>query len=105
FHIRVLRHPSYTLFPYTTLFRSLTPNEAEMVGAQELQFVALGFVCMIISWIKLRPIYAVWMTGTWLLFTAVNFLQSVPRYTLTIDRKSTRLNSSHQILSYAFFCL
>lgn len=62
----------------------LTPNEAEMVGSQELQFVALGFVCMIISWIKLRPVYAVWMTGTWLLFTAVNFLQSVPRYTLTM---------------------
>jgi MFS family permease len=62
----------------------LTPNEAEMVGAQELQFVALGFVCMLISWIKLRPVYAVWMTGTWLLFTAVNFLQSVPRYTLTM---------------------
>src|SRR5438067_4044175 len=62
----------------------LTPNEAEMVGAQELQFVALGFVCMLISWIKLRPVYAVWMTGTWLLFTAVNLLQSVPRYTLTM---------------------
>ncbi len=31
-----------------------TPNEAEMVGVQELFFVALGFVCTIISWIKLR---------------------------------------------------
>jgi hypothetical protein len=35
-----------------------TPNEAEMVGAQELFFVALGFICTIISWIKLRPVYA-----------------------------------------------
>ncbi len=61
-----------------------SPNEAEMVGAQELQFVALGFVCMIISWIKLRPIYAVWMTCTLLLFTSVTFLQSVPRYSLTM---------------------
>lgn len=61
-----------------------TPNEAEMVGAQELQFVALGFVCTIASWIKLRPVYAVWMTGMWILFTSVNFLLSVPRYTLTM---------------------
>jgi hypothetical protein len=35
-----------------------TPHEAEMVGTQELFFVALGFVCTIISWIKLRPAYA-----------------------------------------------
>src|SRR5215216_7697417 len=26
------------------------------------------------------------------------------KYTVTIDRKSTRLNSSHQIISYAVFC-
>ena len=55
-----------------------------MVGAQELQFVALGFVCTIASWIKLRPVYAVWMTGMWILFTSVNYLLSVPRYTLTM---------------------
>ena len=61
-----------------------SPNEAEMVGVEELQFVALGFVCLIVSWIKLRPIYAVWMTCTWLLFTSVTFLQSVPRYSLTM---------------------
>src|SRR5438552_13832735 len=28
-----------------------------------------------------------------------------PRMPLRIDRKSTRLNSSHQIISYAVFCL
>lgn len=61
-----------------------TPGEAAMVGAQELQFVALGLVCTIASWIKLRPVYAVWMTGMWILFTSVNFLLSVPRYTLTM---------------------
>jgi len=61
-----------------------TPNEAEMVGIQELFFVALGFVCMIISWIKLRPVYATWMTGSWVLFSSVSFFQSVPRYTLTM---------------------
>jgi hypothetical protein len=61
-----------------------TPSEAEMVGAQELFFVALGFVCMIISWIKLRPVYAMWMTGSWVLSASVSFFRSMPRYTLTM---------------------
>jgi hypothetical protein len=39
-----------------------TPNEAEMVGAQELYFTALSFICAIASWIKLRPLYAMWIT-------------------------------------------
>ena len=61
-----------------------TPGEAEMVGAQELFFVALGLVCTIISWIKLRPVYAMWMTGSWILSASVNFFRSMPRYTLTM---------------------
>jgi len=61
-----------------------TPNEAEMVGAQELCFVALSLICTIVSWIKLRPLYAMWMTGNWLLFTSVTFIESTPRYTLTL---------------------
>jgi len=60
------------------------PNQAEMIGAQEVYFAAIGFICTVISWFKLRPLYAVWMTGSWLLFTSVTFLQSVPRYTLTM---------------------
>lgn len=61
-----------------------TPREAEMVGVQELFFAALGFVCTIISWIRLRPIYAMWMTASLVLFTSVNFWQSIPRYMLTM---------------------
>ena len=61
-----------------------TPNEAEMVGAQELYFVTLSLICTIVSWIKLRPLYAMWMTGNWLLFTSVTFIASMPRYTLTL---------------------
>ena len=61
-----------------------TPQEAEMVGAQELFFVALGFICTIISWIKLRPVYAMWMSGSWILFASVSFFRSMPRYTLTM---------------------
>lgn len=57
-------------------------EEAEMMGVQQLIFVALGFVCMIVSWIELRPVYAVWITVMWFLVTSVSFLQSMPRYTL-----------------------
>jgi hypothetical protein len=60
------------------------PNQAEMVGMQELYFVALGFVCAIASWIKLRPLYAMWITGNWVLTTSVTFVESMPRYSLTM---------------------
>lgn len=63
---------------------SRAPGEAEMVGTQELMFITLGLVCTILSWIKLRPAYSVWMTGNWLLFVSVSFVLSVPRYTLTM---------------------
>ena len=55
-----------------------------MIGMQEVLFTALGLVCIIVSWIKLRPAYSVWMTGNWLLFVSVSFVLSVPRYTLTM---------------------
>ncbi|MCM3902388.1 MAG: glycosyltransferase family 39 protein [Pyrinomonadaceae bacterium] len=61
-----------------------SPAQAQIVGVQECLYIVLGFVCTIVSWIKLRPIYSVWMTGNWLLFTSVSFVASVPRYTLTM---------------------
>jgi len=61
-----------------------TPNQAEMVGAQELYFVVLAFICTVASWIRLRPLYAMWMTGNFLLFTGVTFIESAPRYALTL---------------------
>src|SRR5258708_22899317 len=70
----IRRPPRSTLFPYTTLFRSILP----------------GF--MLRRW-KDDP-------------KARAALRPVPRRQCTAqDRKSTRLNSSHQIISYAVFCL
>jgi Gpi18-like mannosyltransferase len=60
------------------------PSEAHMVGMQELIFVILGFICTLWAWIKLRPTYAMWMTGNWILFTSTSFILSVPRYTLVM---------------------
>jgi len=75
--------------PWTGIWKMVrahypTPNEAEMVGEQELAFLALGLMCTIVSWIKLRPMYAMWMTGNLILFTSVNYFRSIPRYTLTM---------------------
>ncbi|HXP35555.1 MAG TPA: mannosyltransferase family protein [Chthoniobacterales bacterium] len=67
-------------------FRNLrrTPNEAEIVGTQELIFTALGFICSLASWFKFRPVYATWITGNWLLLVCVTFIESMPRYALTM---------------------
>jgi hypothetical protein len=60
------------------------PSEAEIVGTQEALFTVLGFVCVIASWRKLRPVYATWLTGNWLLVVCVTFIESMPRYMLTM---------------------
>src|SRR5258708_10317069 len=85
----IRRPPRSTLFPYTTLFRSLlrvsdllrtTLGKAgaqEVPLRQELEFIK-----------------------TYLEIERMRFQDR-----LTVDRKSTRLNSSHQIISYAVFCL
>ena len=61
-----------------------SPGEAQIVGLQELIFVALGLVCTIYCWAKLRRSYGVWMAGNWLIFTSTALVYSVPRYTLTL---------------------
>src|SRR5262245_64487822 len=78
------RPPRSTLFPYTTLFRSLLVywrarargRDAAEVGRTLLLYLALA--------------------------AAFELLWLIP---LGLDRKSTRLNSSHLGISYAVFCL
>src|SRR3712207_8811217 len=85
----IRRPPRSTLFPYTTLFRSVT-HEVHgpfFVGSTQLRIrsatVALLF----------------FFAATWIYFCIF-----APRFA-TADRKSTRLNSSHANISYAVFCL
>src|SRR5256885_6326767 len=75
FFLMIRRPPRSTLFPYTTLFRSVSAtlkhasqpfHQPELIGVRE---------------------------------------QLVPRVDAMADRKSTRLNSSHLVISYAVFCL
>src|SRR5256885_9499190 len=78
FFLMIRRPPRSTLFPYTTLFRSIFDCSRP---APVLPFSQVWEV------LHLRPIQRL----VWLFFLA--------------DRKSTRLNSSHLVISYAVFCL
>src|SRR5258707_5879264 len=80
----IRRPPRSTLFPYTTLFRSIVEPVAGNMGVVA---PAPGFLA------GLREITA--QHGALLIFDEV----------ITGDRKSTRLNSSHANISYAVFCL
>src|SRR5258708_25957794 len=79
----IRRPPRSTLFPYTTLFRSCLPSRLGRLpprrGARDRRCTQAG------DSRAQRP-----------------ERRSAP---VRRDRKSTRLNSSHQIISYAVFCL
>src|SRR5947208_10338057 len=84
----IRRPPRSTLFPYTTLFRSQVygPDAGELASSLESGTLFLD--------ILRRPAhYAGLVRG---MRAHLSSRQ---------DRKSTRLNSSHQIISYAVFCL
>src|SRR2546426_1666539 len=81
----IRRPPRSTLFPYTTLFRSVgflhcaKQNLVKLIRHRE-QFVMIYF------------------------HDEGNLVRILARHD-TQDRKSTRLNSSHLVISYAVFCL
>src|SRR2546421_2919200 len=82
----IRRPPRSTLFPYTTLFRS--PHGATIEDVlTELEA----------SYPRIRDYRPV-------VLTAINE-EYVDQRTPIQDRKSTRLNSSHDQISYAVFCL
>src|SRR2546426_4153307 len=78
----IRRPPRSTLFPYTTLFRSqIWRMRADGSAPEQLTSDQYN------NWFPhLSP------DGQWIAF-------------LSLDRKSTRLNSSHLVISYAVFCL
>src|SRR5690348_18086266 len=87
----IRRPPRSTLFPYTTLFRSLKLLKLHSVGL----------------FIIILPIFSSCNEKTYLLpcHSPVCYLQLCAESIFCIDRKSTRLNSSHPSISYAVFCL
>src|SRR5256885_7199660 len=75
----IRRPPRSTLFPYTTLFRSNLVHVTEVDPPPGEPAVE------------------------WLLYTTLPV--DTKEQVLDVDRKSTRLNSSHLVISYAVFCL
>src|SRR2546430_12058939 len=83
----IRRPPRSTLFPYTTLFRSRS-------------FLWVDCVAVTIT----APSTAqAQLSGTRLLLIYPN--SGLILFPAALDRKSTRLNSSHSQISYAVFCL
>src|SRR3712207_8622066 len=94
----IRRPPRSTLFPYTTLFRSLSVGE--LVDAVRTADVLVPTVTDAID----ASILA--QAGPELKLIA-NFGNGMDNIDVqaALDRKSTRLNSSHANISYAVFCL
>src|SRR5690348_18064736 len=87
----IRRPPRSTLFPYTTLFRS---DDGELKRSVWGLFVNL-------------PIFAIFALDEGLeRFEQIgDAFAMFGAYRDRLDRKSTRLNSSHPSISYAVFCL
>src|SRR2546422_6455335 len=84
----IRRPPRSTLFPYTTLFRSARLSEPKRIISGTNTKAEM--ICGVYIDPKTKEIYA--LNGD----TQISFV---------LDRKSTRLNSSHGYISYAVFCL
>src|SRR5947207_9747148 len=97
----VQRPRSATLFPYTTLFRSIR----WVLLSGEYGCVGVGV------WVKGRPdphkhpyTHTLTRAHSTLSSTPHRCWRTPRRFRIS-DRKSTRLNSSHTVISYAVFCL
>src|SRR2546427_8106410 len=80
----IRRPPRSTLFPYTTLFRSLRDPNGKVIGAIGILRDMREYEQVVRDLEKSK-----------------NELRELRN----VDRKSTRLNSSHSQISYAVFCL
>src|SRR2546426_2193267 len=96
----IRRPPRSTLFPYTTLFRSLVLSDrtADRERAPLPMLLAVGAVHHHLLANGLR-------TQLGLVAEAGDAWDVHHVAALIGDRKSTRLNSSHLVISYAVFCL
>src|SRR5260221_3464665 len=89
----IRRPPRSTLFPYTTLFRSHHGEQEDDRQAREKN-IQRNFVRSFLPGRSLDEFDHAVEKG----FTRIKTPNE-------IDRKSTRLNSSHTVISYAVFCL
>src|SRR2546426_6961096 len=90
----IRRPPRSTLFPYTTLFRSSgnVPNALSVLMQSGQDYLKCAVLCYG---------FMLDLGGS----TAVADAAKQVGFVNPRDRKSTRLNSSHLVISYAVFCL
>src|SRR2546426_8472174 len=97
----IRRPPRSTLFPYTTLFRSHAPFGGPVLDDLGLEVrVRLGSFHLYPRNGSRAGAAALWHQGH-----SANVHPRARRRDPAQDRKSTRLNSSHLVISYAVFCL
>src|SRR3712207_7041691 len=89
FFLMIRRPPRSTLFPYTTLFRSIERGRQQPMADVSQSQPSQGSAAPCLRGTR-RP---------------VGRLARSARDVSVEDRKSTRLNSSHANISYAVFCL
>src|SRR2546426_6652840 len=87
----IRRPPRSTLFPYTTLFRSACEGSGSLRTAVE----------ELLAWQAVADDANRGTLGD----HEADDVRRIQRELSTADRKSTRLNSSHLVISYAVFCL
>src|SRR5256885_7637405 len=101
----IRRPPSSTLFPYTTLFRSIelfTKPDAYEVGKV---YVLPKILDEKVARLHLKKVGAMLTELTDGQAAYIGVIKQHVDLADLVDRKSTRLNSSHLVISYAVFCL
>src|SRR5258707_14925422 len=93
FFLMIRRPPRSTLFPYTTLFRSIRYG-AFVARLGQAHIAGLPRRCPAASFRASRPVQS-----------GLHHRRRRRARNEAADRKSTRLNSSHANISYAVFCL
>src|SRR2546422_7881307 len=103
----IRRPPRSTLFPYTTLFRSVWRSLSEelrlMIRTNRLSAALLGLVLAAAACNNDQLNRPFANTPVDAMFA--RYVSMGNSITAGLDRKSTRLNSSHGYISYAVFCL
>src|SRR5256885_5658409 len=99
----IRRPPRSTLFPYTTLFRSCAmsrpPLSSVALNTERIGYEAAQLLDRMMRGGRVRR------TSIQVEPIGVVTRQSSDVVAVEEDRKSTRLNSSHLVISYAVFCL
>src|SRR2546426_7121073 len=94
FFLMIRRPPRSTLFPYTTLFRSIEEDQKNPLRPFEI--TGVGGIDLTVPVVAETEHFDLPAKGIDVLLR---------RFAWMGDRKSTRLNSSHLVISYAVFCL